>query len=92
MEYAVIYVIIGASLGLCFFIGSLWAYRRGVKDGMAMAKGNTPPPIQTPVQAVQSRVEARKEAKAAKEQEDAVTTGLMNLLAYNGDPQKAGEG
>lgn len=84
-------MITGAVLGLCFFVGGLWAYRRGIKDGLAMSKGNDLPPIDTPIEAIQKRVESHQQAKEAKEQQDSMTDGIMNILAYDGTPQKVGD-
>lgn len=83
MEYA----IIGIAFGLCLFILPLWAYRRGLKDGIALNQGKSIAPIQTPVQAFTQHVERKQEKKEAKAQEDAMTTGLANLMAYDGNPQ-----
>lgn len=81
------YAILSAVLGLCFFLIPLWAYRKGLKDGLAINKGKEPEPIKTPVRMV---TEAR-EAKKNQEETDKITQGLMNILRYDGTPQKVGE-
>jgi hypothetical protein len=86
------YTIIGITFGLCLFILPLWAYRRGLKDGLSLNKGQTIAPIQTPVQAYTAHVERKAEVKKANEVEDKITDGLANLMAYDGTPQKAKEG
>ena len=72
-------LIIGAILGLCFFILPMWAYRRGIKDGIALSKGKTIQPIQTPIQAVKKHTEAKKADK--KQQEE--SQGLQNIMNYD---------
>jgi len=70
-------LIIGAILGLCFFMLSFWAYRRGIKDGIALSKGKTIQPIQTPIQAVKKHTEAKEADK--KQQEE----GIQNIMNYD---------
>lgn len=84
-------MISGVVIGLCLFILPLWAYRRGIKDGMELSKGNTLPQIDTPIEAIQKRVESHQQAKEAKDQQDSMTDGIMNILAYDGSPQKVGD-
>jgi hypothetical protein len=84
------YIYLGAIVGLCLF--NLWSYRRGLKDGLALNKGQTIAPIQTPVQAYTAHVERKAEVKKANEAEDKITDGLANLMSYDGTPQKAKEG
>jgi len=79
MEYA-----LSAVLGLCFFMLPMWAYRKGLKDGLAVGQGKTPEPIKTPVRMYQEH----QEAKQTKEEQDLFREGLANLLAYEGNPQE----
>jgi len=72
-------LITGAILGLCFFMLSFWAYRRGIKDGIALNKGKAIQPIQTPIQAVKKHTEAKKADK--KQQEE--SQGLQNIMNYD---------
>jgi hypothetical protein len=45
------YIITGIIFGWCLFILPLWAYRRGLQDGLALNKGvNTLEPIKGPWQ------------------------------------------
>lgn len=81
------YMITGVVFGLCLFILPLWAYRRGLKDGLALNQGKTIEPIKTPVEVVQKHVDNRTQAKEAKAAEDAMAQGLANLMAYDGSPQ-----
>lgn len=80
-------LILGAVIGLCFFIVPMWAYRRGIKDGLAIQQGKAPEPIKTPSQVIQSH----KEAKQVKATQDQFMQGLNNILSYDGTPQKAGD-
>jgi len=78
-----------AGIVLLFLCPSLWfAYRQGLKDGLAIREGaKTIEPIPTPVE----YIEKRREAKEVKRQEDLFATGLNNLMAYTGKPQEGGE-
>lgn len=74
--------------GLCFYIIPLWAFRKGLKDGIAIASGaQTIEPIKTPLQVI----EQRKEAKATKAAEDKIAEGMANIFAYDGTKQRGGE-
>lgn len=81
------YMITGIAFGLCLFILPLWAYRRGLKDGLALNQGKTIEPIQTPIQAVQKHIDNRSQVKESKAAEDELTRGLANLMSYDGSPQ-----
>ena len=70
-------LITGAILGLCFFMLSFWAYRRGIKDGIALNNGKAIQPIQTPIQAVKKHTEAKTDDK--KQQEE----GIQNIMNYD---------
>lgn len=68
----------------------LWAYRRGLRDGLALNQGaKTIVPIRSPLQVM----EQRKEAKAAKDAPDSFIDSLLkghaNMMAFTGDtPEK----
>lgn len=84
------YVYLSAIIGLCFF--NFFAYRRGLKDGLALNQGKPIEPIQNPVVAFTEYREQKAEKKEVKAANDSLTEGLANLMSYNGDPQKkAGE-
>lgn len=88
MEYA----IMGLTFGLCLFILPFWAYRRGIKDGLALNQGKPIEPIQNPVKTIIQHVETRAEKKETKEASSAMIEGFNNLMSYNGDDQtKVGE-
>lgn len=82
---------LGVVIGLCLFILPMWAYRRGIQDGITLSEGKTPPPIKTPIQAVVERVERRKGEVKSQHEQDKISQGLMNILSYDGTPQKEGE-
>lgn len=82
-----IFQILSVVLGLAFFIVPLWAYRRGLKDGLAINQGKSIEPIQNPVQAVTKHYEQKK----GKGEEDKMMQGLTNIMSYDGNPQKVGE-
>jgi len=77
-------LIIGTIVGACIFIIPLWAYRKGLKDGLAIKQDKPIEPIKTPVQVVQQVQQERKEQQEA----DKFMRGLQNLLSYDGTPQK----
>ncbi|OUS72987.1 hypothetical protein B1748_23550 [Paenibacillus sp. MY03] len=85
------YLVGGVVFGLCLFILPLWAYRRGLKDGLALNQGKTIEPIANPVQAVQSHIQRSHESKETKAANAHMMEGLANLMAYDGTPQKEGE-
>lgn len=80
------YIIAGAFLGALFFVVPLWAYMRGVRDGMGMAKGIPPEPLQTPVQAY---TEGRA-ARETKEQDRRMVEGMESIFSYTGFPKGVG--
>jgi cbb3-type cytochrome oxidase subunit 3 len=83
-------LITGAVMGLCFFLVSLWAYRRGIKDGQAL-KDNLPlPDIKTPAKAVSEvvgHIEHRQESKKVQAENAKVNQYLQNLLSFDGTKQ-----
>ncbi len=88
MEYA----IMGLTFGLCLFILPLWAYRKGLTDGLKLNQGKPIEPIQNPVVAYTEYREQRAEKKEVKAANDTLSEGLANLMSYDGSPQKkAGE-
>lgn len=66
------------------FFTSFWAYRRGIKDGMALGDSKPLEPIKNPVKVIQEH----KEAKETKKEADQFMQGLNNMLNYDGTPQK----
>ena len=78
-----------AGICLLFLCPSLlWAYRRGLKDGLALNKGApTFEPIPTPSQYLAQRAEV----KATKQQEDLMVEGVNNLFEYDPLKPKGGE-
>lgn len=81
-----IYTIIGAVLGLCFFIIPVWAYRKGLKDGLSVNSGKDIEPIRTPVAVIKDY----KQAIENEKQTDILMEGFSNLMAYDGEvPIKA---
>jgi hypothetical protein len=77
-------LIIGASIGALFSLVPLWAYRRGLKDQINIKDNKPIEPIKTPVAVIQEH----REAQQTKEESDLITQGLLNILNYNGTPQK----
>ena len=80
MQIAIISTALAIVLFLCAFIG----FREGVRIGMNTAKGITPPPVKTPVQAIQEVITDVTTGRAAKEQQDA----LNAMLTFDGNLPK----
>lgn len=78
------YIVAGIVFGLCFFIVPVWAYRKGLKDGLAVSQGRAIEPIKNPVQVVQEN----RAARHTKAEQDRFREGLNNLLSYDGSPQE----
>lgn len=84
------YVYVGAIIGLCLL--NLWAYRRGLKDGLALNQGKPIEPIQNPVKSFVEFREKATEKKEVKQANTAQLEGFANLMAYDGtDQTKVGE-
>lgn len=79
------YVYLSAIIGLCFF--NFFAYRRGLKDGLALNQGKPIEPIKSPIQAITEIREKQAEKKETKAANDSITVGLANIMAYDGTPQ-----
>jgi hypothetical protein len=77
-------LIIGIVVAVLFSCLFLWAYRRGIKDGLALKDNKPIEPIKTPV----SVFEEVKQAKEVKEAENIQTQFMSNLFGYDGNPQK----
>ena len=76
-----LYAIMGIAFGLCFFILPLWAYRRGLKDGLDIRQGKPITPIQKP------HIKPNK----ASDEVSKFIEGLNNIMAYDGEPQKGAD-
>ena len=44
----IVYLAVGAALGIGIALLCIWAYRRGIKDGMSTVQNRTPDPIIPP--------------------------------------------
>lgn len=74
--------IAGIIYGLCLFVLPLWAYRKGLKDGLSIGKGNnTIEPIKTPVKAYMEHKQAKKEQAV----QDKFNEGLNAIFSYNAE-------
>lgn len=75
-----------AAIALLFLCPSLlWAYRKGLKDGLAINNGaKTVEPIRSPARIISDR----REAKEKKADNDLIAQGMANIFGYTGDPQK----
>lgn len=72
-------LLIGAILGLGFFIIPTWMYRKGLKDGLNIRKDKPLEPIRSPMKIIKEH----KEAKETKKQSDLTAEGWKNIMHYN---------
>lgn len=77
-------VIISIALGIVLFLCLYLGFRTGLRLGMNTARGITPPPIKSPVKAVQDIKSNIEQAKA----DDAFNKGFAALMGYDGDMPK----
>lgn len=77
-------LIIGIATAVLFSCLFLWAYRRGLKDGLALKDNKPIEPIKTPVSVIHERTEAKEASKEEKEQ----AQFMNNLFGYTGEVQK----
>ena len=73
--------IISVSLAIVVFLCFLLAFKIGLRLGMISSKGQVPPPVKTPVQAVEDWWTAKGDKKKEKE----VQEGFNSIFSYNGD-------
>jgi len=66
------------------FFTSFWAYRRGIKDGLALRDNKPIESIKTPV----SVINEVRQVKEASKEEDIQSQFMTNLFGYSGEPQK----
>jgi hypothetical protein len=78
MEY-----IIGAILGLCFFIVPIWAYRKGLNDGLKI-NGNKPLEPIKPIKSIKQQFDKHEPSPIEK----LMSEGISNIMSYTGEPQK----
>ncbi|MDD5486884.1 MAG: hypothetical protein PHW65_04960 [Dehalococcoidales bacterium] len=82
---------IGIAFGLCLFLIPLWAYRKGLKDGLSITQGKPVMPLLpnlNPAKALQEH----KQAKIDQAQQDLFMQGLTNIMAFDGKAQKVESG
>lgn len=77
-------LIIGIVTAMLFSCLFLWAYRRGLKDGLALKDNKPLEPIKTPVELIKDN----KEAKIINESEKIQTQFMSNLFGYDGNVQE----
>lgn len=73
-----------AVICMAAFFTSLWSYRRGLKDGLALNDNKHIEPIKTPVQVIHERTSAKEISEAEKAQ----AKFIENLFAYTGNTQE----
>jgi hypothetical protein len=74
-------VIVGAFLGMCFFIIPILAYREGVRLGMQINKGIEPPKLKNPITIAKEIKQEYEQSKEDKKYQNK----LDRLLNYTGD-------
>lgn len=81
MQIAIISTALGIVLFLCLYLG----FRTGLRLGMNVAKGITPPPVKNPVVAIQDAINEIKQHDDQIKADKLFTEGLYNMLNYTGD-------
>jgi len=76
--------IISVSLAIVIFLVFLLAFKIGLRLGMLTSNKSIPPPVKTPVQAVEDWWKGKEAKKEDKELKDAFNT----VLNYDGDVPK----
>lgn len=76
--------ILVAIICMVAFFTSFWAYRRGIKDGLALRDSKPIEPIKSPV----SVINEVRQVKEASKEEDIQSQFMTNLFGYSGEPQK----
>ena len=76
MQIAIISAGLAIVLFLCLYLG----FRTGLRLGMQTAKGQMPPKIRNPVEAVKETIAEAKQDKATTE----ILKGHANMMAYDG--------
>lgn len=76
-------LIIGIVTAVLFSCLFLWAYRRGLKDGLALRDNKPIEPIKTPLSVMQEHTQA----KEVKEAENIQSQFMTNLFGYDGSKQ-----
>lgn len=66
------------------FFTSFWAYRRGLKDGLALKDNKPIEPIKSPVAVIQEHAQAKEVNKA----EEIESQFMTNLFGYDGTKQE----
>ena len=61
--------------------GLFWAYRRGLKDGLKLAKADAPAQVIEPIQPLEILRQAV--TKTENDVEAKISEGLANLLSYD---------
>jgi hypothetical protein len=61
--------------------GLFWAYRRGLKDGLKLAKADAPAQVIEPVQPLEILRQAV--TKTENDVEKLISDGLMNIIGYD---------
>ena len=77
-------LIIGIVTAVLFSCLFLWAYRRGIKDGLALKDNKPIEPIKSPV----SVIKEVRQAKETKVKEDTDLQFMTNLFGYSGERQE----
>ena len=72
-----------AAICVVAFLTSFWAYRRGIKDGLALRDNKPIEPIKTPVAVIREHTETKEASEVEKVQAQFMT----NLFGYDGSKQ-----
>lgn len=76
----------GAAMLLFLCPSLLWAYRRGLRDGLALNQGaKTIKPIRSPLQVMEQRREAKDKEDPPETFIDSLLKGHANMMAFTGE-------
>lgn len=73
-------IILGALLGILFFMFPALMYREGIRVGMQLNKGIEPPALKTPIQVVKAVIQEREQSKAEKK----LNSDIETMFNYSG--------
>jgi hypothetical protein len=80
MQIAITIATIGTTIGIVLFLCLYLGFRTGLRLGMQAAKGQMPPKIPNPVQAVKQMKEDKQQAAVV----DGLVRGWRNMQDYDG--------
>jgi hypothetical protein len=75
-----LYILTSVGVGILIFLCAFLGFRQGLRLGMQTVRGQIPPKIRNPVEAVKEKIAEAKQEKATTE----ILKGHANMMAYDG--------